>query len=110
MKSNKLKSLNPHYSAKTCGELSQEELKRIVESDGTIRGAGQTADLSIDINFVEHGYQCDIYARGKHVGTECRDFGGTHKIEDLAQLFYDEFHTKFLADFRKKADKLPEVK
>lgn len=43
-------------------------------------------NLVVAIGLVGYGYQMDIYRDGKHVGTECRDFGGTYKVSKLEEV------------------------
>ena len=55
--------------------------------------------LSFDFTLVEHGYEMNFYVRGEHMGFECRDFGGDHKIADLAENLLERIQ-KAVNEFR----------
>jgi len=40
-------------------------------------------DLTINLYFVEYGYQIDIFDHGKKIGTQCQDFMDEHPISEL---------------------------
>lgn len=58
--------------------------------------------VTVEMIFVEHGYQADVFFDGQNVASFCRSFGGDHEIDDLKIDFFNRFE-KFLDEFR--ADK-----
>ena len=41
------------------------------------------ADITVEIHFVEHGYEMDVFLGQEEVIVVCRDFGGSYNIEEL---------------------------
>lgn len=39
--------------------------------------------LAVHFGLAGHGYEIHVFNDGKYVGAGCRDFSGTHKVEDL---------------------------
>lgn len=62
--------------------------------------AHQKPDVSVNMVFVEYGYQVDIKIDGKSVHSECRDFGGSYKIKKLQQEFVAKI-LDLVEEFRK---------
>jgi hypothetical protein len=58
-------------------------------------------DFRVDMWLVGHGYQADYYVNGLPALTECRDFGGTHRVKRMVKWLLDNFQ-KLLAQMRKE--------
>ncbi len=43
-------------------------------------------DLAIDVYLVEHGYEVNYRLRGQSIGSECRDFGGSYPLSNIAEF------------------------
>lgn len=43
-------------------------------------------DVSAEVTLVPHGYQIDVYLNSKHLGFECRDFGGSYPIKKMGKV------------------------
>lgn len=39
--------------------------------------------LAVHFGLVGHGYEIHVFNEGRYIGAGCRDFSGTHKVEDL---------------------------
>ncbi len=48
-------------------------------------------DIAVQLYLVGHGYQIDIFNGGLHLGSSCRDFSDSYKIEQLKVSFIEMF-------------------
>lgn len=53
-------------------------------------GREPAPSLRLDFALVRHGYQCDVYADGRLIASECRDFGGSHHVGKLKAALVDQ--------------------
>lgn len=56
--------------------------------------------ITFEFDLVEHGYEYRIYIKGEEMGFECRDFGGDHRIDKLAEDLIKRVQ-KTIEQFRK---------
>lgn len=58
-------------------------------------------DFRADVWLVKYGYQVDYYSGNRALGSECRDFGGSHRISSMVQWLLKNFD-EMLGKMRKE--------
>lgn len=67
----------------------QRTAQKILEVAKAIGKTERVPCLRFDFGFVGHGYQCDVFIKGREAGSQCRDFGGTYQVADVTNRFYE---------------------
>lgn len=73
--------------------ITGSENNKRVRSKKSRRAVGRipVPDISIQLALVGHGYQVDVFDTGKHLGSSCRDFDGSYKLNQLKASFIEMF-------------------
>jgi hypothetical protein len=64
-------------------QLQDQALAAIGSSRDEIAKWTTPPTVAVHFGLVGHGYEMQIFVDGHYMGSQCRDFSDTHKVDDL---------------------------